>query len=177
MEIGLNAGGLGAAAFGQPPSSAQHGVVRKGLARKADRAMLQRAGHLVYNHTRDHVSLDAVSDAGFRSQVRRGPAPTRSPKLLRPPYGAGSFSTRTITQAAALGYSLCRWTTDTSDWKGRTPLQMYSVVRNGDGSTPPVGPGGVILMHATHYSAKRFQAVLNAVRDRHLTADPLPARR
>jgi hypothetical protein len=50
---------------------------------------------------------------------------------------------------------------------------MYSVVRNGDGETPPVSAGGVILMHAGHYSPKRSQAVLNAVRDRGLSADPL----
>jgi peptidoglycan/xylan/chitin deacetylase (PgdA/CDA1 family) len=141
----------------------------------AIREALESAGHVVTNHTRDHAALSDLSDSGIAEQVRGGPATTRGEtKLLRPPYGAGAWSTRVVDAVAAAGHATCRWTVDTADYAGRSAERMAGVVRWGDFYSPPVGPGGVLLMHANHFSAAKLQAVIDAVRARGLEPEPNP---
>lgn len=141
----------------------------------AAREILESAGHVVTNHTRDHVALSDLSDAQIAEQVRGGPATTRSEvKLLRPPYGAGSWSSRVVDAVAAEGHATCRWTVDTADYTGRSAERMAGAVRWGDFYSPPAEAGGVILMHANHFTPAKLQAVIDAVRARGLEPEPNP---
>lgn len=141
------------------------------------RDVLESAGHVVTNHTRDHLALSDLSDAELKRQVDEGLTTTAGfPKLLRPPYGAGSFSARVVAGVAAAGHATCRWTVDTRDYADVSAETMHAAVRWGDQFTPPAEQGGVILMHANHFDPPELQAVIDAVRERGLTLDPNPER-
>lgn len=136
------------------------------------------AGMLLGNHSSSHPSLTSLSDAGIRSQIANGVQSTTSPKLLRPPYGNGAFTTRLLTVARGMGYGLCYWTVDTMDWSAsatRSASQLVNRVRYGDQYSPRVGPGGVVLMHGTgRYSVAATPGVIDAMRAN--GANPLPLR-
>ena len=108
---------------------------------------MKRDGQVVDNHTATHANLSTASDATVLWQIDHGATPSTMVRLLRPPYGAGAFSTRLTALAASRGYGLCFWTVDTRDWAGSTTSQMVQKVRDGDAMTPPAEAGGVILMH------------------------------
>jgi peptidoglycan/xylan/chitin deacetylase (PgdA/CDA1 family) len=135
----------------------------------AIRAVIEDGGGIVEDHTRDHLAMNTMSDAQIAEQISGGPRPTTgAPKMLRPPYGAGAEAQRIVDRIAAAGFSTCRWSADTRDWAHYTPTQMADAVRYGNQFTPPVYAGGVILMHATHFSRAKLQAVIDAVRARGL---------
>ncbi|MGQ0844787.1 MAG: polysaccharide deacetylase family protein [Sporichthyaceae bacterium] len=141
----------------------------------AVRELLESSGHVVTNHTRDHVALSDLSDAAIREQVEGGPATTRGEvAMLRPPYGAGSWSQRVADALEAAGHLPCRWTVDTADYTDRSAERMAGAVRWGDAYSAPVQKGGVVLMHANHFSTAKLQAVLDAIRVRGLTPEPNP---
>lgn len=133
------------------------------------------SGHYVSNHSYNHPALSKLSDADVSSQIRRGIAATTSPKLIRPPFGAGALTSRLQALAAAQGYRVCRWTVDTFDWDSASPAQMRERVVTGDYRSPPVAAGGNILMHgkALHTSLGGLQAVIDGVRSRGLRMLPL----
>lgn len=144
----------------------------------ATRRLLEAAGNVVTNHTRDHLALSDLSESKIGEEIRTGPATTPgAPRLLRPPYGAGAWSSRVVEVIEAGGHAPCRWTVDTRDWAGRNPAEMADAVRWGDLYSPPVDAGGVILMHANHFSPAKLQAVLDAVKARGLVIEPVPAAR
>lgn len=144
----------------------------------AARRLLEAAGHIVTNHTRDHVALTDLSEVKIAEEIDTGPATTPgAPKLLRPPFGAGAWSTRVVDAIAANGHATCRWTADTRDWTERPAAAMAAAVRWGDDFSPPVEAGGVILMHANHFAPAKLQAVIDAVKDRGLVMEPIPAAR
>lgn len=137
-------------------------------ASSASIAYIKRRGHIIENHTYDHAALNTLSAPRFAYEVLNGARTSTGTKLLRPPYGAGSFSYRAYSLAAQRGYKLCRWTADTSDWDGTTPSQMYDKIRYGDSRTPPLDADGVVLMHmrAPYTSIGGVQAVIDAARAR-----------
>jgi peptidoglycan/xylan/chitin deacetylase (PgdA/CDA1 family) len=135
---------------------------------------MRRDGHIIDNHTATHADLSSGSRATILREIDGGVTPSTSEKLLRPPYGAGAFSTRLTGIAASRGYSLCYWTVDTRDWAGSTTAQLVQKVRYGDAMTPPVQAGGVILLHFHGaHTAAGLQSVINAVRARKLRLRPL----
>ncbi|HZE67033.1 MAG TPA: polysaccharide deacetylase family protein [Sporichthyaceae bacterium] len=135
----------------------------------AIRAVIEDGGHTINDHTRDHLAMNTMSNAQIAEQISGGPRTTAgAPKVLRPPYGAGAEASRIVERIAAAGYATCRWSVDTRDWAGYTPAQMADAVRYGNSFTPPVHAGGVILMHATHFSPAKLQAVIDAVHARGL---------
>lgn len=136
---------------------------------------IRRHGHLVGNHSQTHAALSQASRAEVAREITRGTRATTIPKLLRPPFAAGALTTRLEALAAARGYRLCRWTTDTYDWHGASPARMAERVRHGDYLTPPVGRGGNILMHASApHTARGLQSIIDAVRSKGLALDRLP---
>ncbi|HEX3612803.1 MAG TPA: polysaccharide deacetylase family protein [Sporichthyaceae bacterium] len=136
------------------------------------RHILESSGHIVQDHTRDHLAMNDLSDAGIHEQITTGPHPTAgAPPLLRPPYGAGAEASRVVDLIAKDGYATCRWTVDSRDWAGYPPEQMAQAVRDGNSFTPPVAAGGVILMHANHFTPEKLQAVVDAVHARGLEVD------
>jgi peptidoglycan-N-acetylglucosamine deacetylase len=131
---------------------------------------IKAAGHRIGNHTSTHPALSRMGTTNVVNQITGGTAGTGTPKLLRPPFGAGAFSTRLEQIAQSKGYQLCRWTTDTYDWDGTTTARMVERITYGDYRSAPVRAGGVILMHGHgRYTAPGLQQIINAVRAKHLT--------
>ncbi len=137
-------------------------------------AAIRAQGHLVENHTSDHAWLHTLDDDALRTQVANGPA-SDDPKLLRPGYGAGAFTDRVRDTAARLGYQVCFWTVDPRDWAGPTADVILDRVLTGDEKTAPVAAGGVVLFHMTGaHTAQALPRVIDAIRSKGLTLEPLP---
>jgi peptidoglycan/xylan/chitin deacetylase (PgdA/CDA1 family) len=133
-------------------------------------------GHLLANHTATHVDLTTVSDARVRQEIAGGVTPTTSPRLLRPPYGAGAFTTRINALAAAQGHQVCFWTVDTRDWDGTSASSMVRKVLTGDALTPKASAGGVVLMHLHgRHTAEALPRIITGLRGRGLAVEPLKA--
>ncbi|WP_427132060.1 polysaccharide deacetylase family protein [Pseudarthrobacter sp. S9] len=112
---------------------------------------LINAGQLLGNHSYDHGDYSRMTAAQIGYEVRRygSVVPTTSPKLCRPPYGAGAFSVGVYDALAAAGCRPAFWTVDTRDWDGSSAATIIQRVKYGDATTPRVYAGGVILMHGT----------------------------
>lgn len=135
---------------------------------------IRRSGHWIGNHTYSHPPLSRTTEREVVRQLRLGTAATTTPRLLRPPFGAGALSSRLARIAGDSGYRLCRWTTDTYDWDDQTPVVMARRVRYGDHRSAPVAAGGNILMHGTgRHTAPGLQRIIDAVRAKGLTLQPL----
>lgn len=104
-------------------------------------------GHVVGNHTWNHLLLPQQSRKAVRAQIDRTTnaiveAGAPQPTLFRPPYGAMSDMVR--SEVAALGYATILWDVDTLDWATRdTKKTVESAVKG-------ARPGGIILMHDIH---------------------------
>lgn len=137
--------------------------------------VIRTEGHLLANHTADHAALTKVGWREVLRQIAGGVTPTTRPALLRPPFGAGAFTSRLVSLAASAGQSVCRWTMDTWDWDGSSASVIVERVRHGDRLSPPAAAGGVILMHGYGaHTAQALQGVIDAVRAKGLTLDRLP---
>jgi peptidoglycan/xylan/chitin deacetylase (PgdA/CDA1 family) len=135
---------------------------------------IRKAGHVLGNHTYSHPALNSLSSSSIRWQISHGVAATSSPKLIRPPYGAGAYSQRVTNAATALGYRVCHWTTDTSDYAGVSATTIINKVINGDGVTAPARAGGVVLMHMSGTNtAAALPGLIRAMRDKGLILEPL----
>ena len=136
--------------------------------------LIKHRGHWVANHTKSHRALSAISAARVRRQISGGVAATTAPRLLRPPFGAGAFTTRLWNIAGETSYRLCRWTTDTYDWEGANAAVLVERVRYGDYRSAPISAGGVILMHGHGRNTDAaLQGIIDAVRAKGLSLEPL----
>jgi peptidoglycan/xylan/chitin deacetylase (PgdA/CDA1 family) len=102
-------------------------------------------GHLILNHSYDHPSFDALSNAQIQSQLRRTEDLLfkligKRPALFRPP--AGVIDNRIQAEIDAAGYQTILWSYDPFDWAGLpvdTLVQrVVSQARNGE----------IILLHS-----------------------------
>lgn len=136
--------------------------------------VVRAAGHRIGNHTYSHQSLNAVSDATLAREISRA-APSTAPALVRPGFGAGAYTTRVVDAARKLGYGVCHWTADSGDWRGSTAESMLSKLLDGDELTPPVRPGGVVLMHMTgRHTAELVPALVSGLRAKGIEVSRLP---
>jgi peptidoglycan/xylan/chitin deacetylase (PgdA/CDA1 family) len=130
---------------------------------------IEAHGHAVGNHTYDHPDLTRVSDTTLRWEIRNGAKASGTPKLLRPPYGAGAFSARIRKAAAQQGLKVCFWTVDTRDWSGASARTIVRRVLYGDATTPPARKDGVVLMHMFGaHTAAALQPMIDGLRARHI---------
>lgn len=135
---------------------------------------IRRAGHYVENHTNTHPALSGVSNAVVDSQIRYGQAANTNPRLLRPPYGAGSYTARLYYLAQARGYRLCHWGSDTADWSGVSAATIVNKVVRGDAATAPARPGDSVLMHLTNTQTRyALPTLIRALRAKGLVLDRL----
>jgi peptidoglycan/xylan/chitin deacetylase (PgdA/CDA1 family) len=138
-------------------------------------SLIKRSGHYVDNHTYSHPDLTTLGDAAVRFEIGHNVPSNGHPRLLRPPYGAGAFDQRIHAAAAERGQQVCYWTVDTRDFTGASAATIIKRVRYGDAGTPPVKAGGVVLMHMHgKHTPAALQGVIDAVRDKGLTLEPLP---
>lgn len=125
---------------------------------------IKTSGHVIGNHTSTHPALSRMGKTNIGKQIDQGTAATGKPKLLRPPFGVGAFTTRLAEIADAKSYRICRWTTDTYDWDGPSAKRMVERIKYGDYRTAPVTAGGVILMHGHgKNTAPGLQQIIDAV--------------
>jgi peptidoglycan/xylan/chitin deacetylase (PgdA/CDA1 family) len=135
---------------------------------------ISAAGHLIGNHTSTHPALSRMSEANVIAQMQQGTAATGTPKLLRPPFGAGGFTTRLQKIVESQGYRLCRWTTDTYDWDNTSTSLMVERIKFGDYRSAPIRAGGVVLMHGHgEHTASGLQAIIDTIRAKKLRLEPL----
>ncbi len=106
--------------------------------------MQKRQGHVIGNHTYDHVNLLAVSTQEAFIQIKAagktiGALCGKPPHLFRPP--GGNYNRAVIDIAEALGYTTVLWTANAGDCasisEGAIKWRIYS----------RLGSGGIILMH------------------------------
>lgn len=102
---------------------------------------MYREGHLIGNHTYNHVQLDRISDAGAREEIlktnnRIYEITGEYPVYMRPPYGAWKKGTELCVEMIPVF-----WTIDTLDWKTQNVQEILSRVRKN------IKNGSVILMH------------------------------
>ncbi|MFJ4184879.1 polysaccharide deacetylase family protein [Kitasatospora sp. NPDC089509] len=123
-------------------------------------AQVARQGHSVQNHSWSHPDLRRLSGSSFDSQVggtdRAIRAQTgRTPKCLRPPYGAVNGAVR--SRAAALGKQVVLWSVDPADWSRPGTAAIRSRVLGN------VRPGSVILLHDGGGNRSQTAAALPAI--------------
>jgi len=143
----------------------------RGLVRR-----IGRAGHLIGDHTQNHVDLAKVSDTKAAAQIQQGGTHVAgSVPLLRPPFGAGAYTARLDSLATSAGMKLCTWTVDTRDWTGSSAATIVRRVAHGDAITPAVRAGGVIILHMNgEHTGRALPGVIHAVRARGLHLHALP---
>lgn len=136
------------------------------------RARLEAENQLLGNHSFDHTDYRRLTDAQIRSQLVSGVRPTTTPALARPPYGDLAFSTRFYNIAAAVGMRPAFWTVDSRDWAHLPAARITQRILRGEpgsSGTPPVKPGGFVLLHGTaDHTLEALPGVITGLRTRHL---------
>jgi peptidoglycan/xylan/chitin deacetylase (PgdA/CDA1 family) len=120
-----------------------------------------RRGHLIANHTFEHLDLRAVSSDKARRDMERGAQEIaavlgESPIVFRPPFGnIGDTVKKTV---ALRGWVTVLWSVDTNDWRtGRDAEALRKEVV----AEILKENGGVVLFHDTKkLTAKVFPLIL-----------------
>lgn len=105
---------------------------------------INNEGHEVANHTNGHYNLPSYSYGTILSQITRLDAKIsnligKTPRFLRPPYGA--MSTRVMNAAAEAGKAVITWSVDPRDWETRVASTVTSRIVNN------AFAGAIILVH------------------------------
>jgi peptidoglycan/xylan/chitin deacetylase (PgdA/CDA1 family) len=135
---------------------------------------IRAGGHYLENHTSTHPSLTRISSAAVLKQIAGGVTPNASPRLLRPPYGDGAYSSRLYSLARQKGYRLCSWAVDARDWARVSAAVIFDKVVHGDRATPPARAGDPVLMHLSNTKTRyALPGIIRALRAKHLTFENL----
>lgn len=143
-----------------------------------------RRGHLIGNHTQNHLRSDLAPLEEFRDQVQETNEVIKSatgvaPIFFRYPYGAANCATNDVI-TKEFGYSYVGWHIDSADWcfanntsgNGYCALEVFGEVpdkyrRDFVGYSlyqAQVQSGGVILFHDIHkWTAENLDALLTAL--------------
>jgi peptidoglycan/xylan/chitin deacetylase (PgdA/CDA1 family) len=108
--------------------------------REKYKQMILDQGHVIGDHSWDHIDLNSVKGEKLDYQINRTAreiGPQMGP-CMRPPYGAMNDSTRKVIVAS--GMTPVLWNRDTNDWNHASQSAIYNVLIN-------TQPGDVILMH------------------------------
>lgn len=116
---------------------------------------MQKEGHLIGNHTYNHVQLNKVSDARAREEILRTnnriyEITGEYPVYMRPPYGAWNKEMELCVEMLPV-----MWSIDTLDWKTRNTQSILQIVQKN------VKNGSIILMHDEYETT--VQAALEVV--------------
>lgn len=118
----------------------------------------------VENHTVNHPDLTTLDAAGKDAEVcgageRLAETFGKTPKLLRPPYGAVNDDVRLAAKACGVK-ALVTWTYDFTTWSQTPP-------------TPQLKAGDIVLLHFTPTLAADLDRALGAARAAGLKPAPL----
>ena len=110
---------------------------------------MQRDGHLIGNHTYDHVQLDKLPNDQACQQIIKTnneiyEITGEYPMYLRPPYGAWPKDLELCVTMLPVF-----WDVDTLDWQSQNPESILDIVRQN------VQDGSIILMHDSYDSSVR----------------------
>jgi peptidoglycan-N-acetylglucosamine deacetylase len=99
---------------------------------------IAEAGHLIGNHSHFHAPMDALTDSGFRLDVRRAEETIRAVTGVDPrpwfrcPFGAGAADPVVLERLAELGYRNVGWDVSPQDWQeDRSAEQVEALVLDG----------------------------------------------
>ena len=116
---------------------------------------VRERGHAIGNHTWSHTSLRfARPSEGYR-QVRRCKQvlPSSHARLLRPPWGQQSLTSRLI--AALLGYQVVLWTDHARDWAEKNAQCIQNKLMQA------ARPGSIFLLHDAIFKSPNSGPLLN----------------
>ena len=102
---------------------------------------MQREGHLLGNHTYNHVQLDKISETTAKQEILRTNNEIYEtagiyPEYMRPPYGAWKKNLELCVEMLPVF-----WTIDTLDWKVKNTEKIVRTVKE------QIEDGAIILMH------------------------------
>ncbi len=131
-----------------------------------------RRGHIIGNHTENHLGLPSLETDEAITQIESAEAAIvratgRRPFLFRPPYGAHSPRIDHLVQER--GYTMMLWNIGTGDYQVRTAEDVLNIWRRAyDIRMRQEGQrGGIILLHDTHaWSVEAFQLIYNDIQRR-----------
>lgn len=108
---------------------------------------MQEEGHLIGNHTYNHVQLDKISKEAAKEEIEATNQEIFEitgvyPAWLRPPYGEWRKNLDFY-----VGMFPVLWNVDTLDWKSKNVDSIMRIVKN------EVEDGAVILMHDAYQSS------------------------
>lgn len=108
---------------------------------------MQEEGHLIGNHTYNHVQLDKISKKAAKEEIEATNQEIFEitgvyPAWLRPPYGEWRKNLDFY-----VGMFPVLWNVDTLDWKSKNVDSIMRIVKN------EVEDGAVILMHDAYQSS------------------------
>lgn len=110
---------------------------------------MRKDGHLIGNHTWDHVQLDKIPAEKARLEIEKTnnriyEASGIYPSYVRPPFGAWIKDMElSVTMLPVF------WDVDTLDWQSQNPESILDIVRKN------VQDGSIILMHDSYDSSVR----------------------
>ena len=108
---------------------------------------IQEEGHLIGNHTYNHVQLDKISREAAKEEIEATSQEIYEitgvyPAWLRPPYGEWRKNLDFYVEMFPV-----LWDVDTLDWKSKNVDSIMRIVEN------EVEDGAVILMHDAYQSS------------------------
>ncbi|HEY8420899.1 MAG TPA: polysaccharide deacetylase family protein [Thermoclostridium sp.] len=162
---------------------------------KTNEALWKQAieeGHLICNHTQNHVWLTQLNDEGVRKEILEWESVAaeifgqeyidkmkQEFPFIRLPGGAGNESKRILQIVSGLGYTPVGWNIET----------YYAVLRHHDLKTEPVDPiadevfahvskkvkgGSIVLLHFNPYDTGKLDEIITAIKEKGLTMHLLP---
>lgn len=127
-------------------------------------------GHLIGNHSNYHAPMDALTEEGFRHDVRKAEETIRRVTGIEPrpwfrcPFGAGIDNARVLEALAALGYTHVGWDVDPTDWdESQTARGVEEAILAGIRAREE---DSIVLMHSwPAATCDALPAVLAGLRD------------
>lgn len=142
-------------------------------------AQMEAAGHLVGNHTQNHLNATKLSSAKLRTEIEKTDAILAQagigPGWFRFPFGASTCSTASI--ARSYGHRILGWHVDSADWcfaagGGHCSKSVFKYVPDAYRhdmrayvlSQVASRNGGIVLMHDVHaWTASELDAIVTAL--------------
>ena len=125
---------------------------------------ISKAGHEIGNHSDSHPDMQKLNEEQITKELTSAEnkiqkATGVKPNLFRAP--SGSYNTRLIQTANALGYHAIQWDCDTVDWKGYTAKEMTErAMKN-------LQNGSILLLHlGAEHTAEALPMIIAAIKEK-----------
>lgn len=127
--------------------------------------LIRDRGHMIGNHSWDHIDLKAEDEDTVRGQIGRvqqlvEEVTGEAPKLFRPPFGSGGDSVRGIAEQFGLLYMT--WSNGSLDWDASVKNKPEAVIEN---VLDQLHPGANILMHELPWTADALDRLLEQIKE------------